>query len=162
VPTALMERAVAPAAARGRPVGGRRPLPGFEAHQGPPARQQKCVNPCTLYFCGFSVQVGCRAARHAGAQCLRRPHRRAPRAVLVALPLGTLHPTVSGLSRPPRMCERKTPPRAAARAAQICCVPTARGVGSVGAGFVNRHYRFSHSHPCKPCVCPSHRRSGTP
>ena len=52
MPTALMERAVAPAAARGRPVGGCRPLPGFEAHQGPPERQQKCVNPCTQYFCG--------------------------------------------------------------------------------------------------------------
>ena len=50
--TAPVGRAMAPAAARGRPVGGRRPLAGFEAYQGPPERQQKCVNPCTLYFCG--------------------------------------------------------------------------------------------------------------
>ena len=54
------------------------------------------------------------------------------------------------------MCERKTPARAAARSVQICCVPTARGVGSVGAGFVNRHYRFSHSHPVtEPSVLPT-------
>ena len=145
-----MGRAMAPAAARRRPVGGRRPLPGFEAHQGPPAWQQKCVNPCTRFFCG---NFGAGRSPHSaarGSRCLRRSHRRAPRAVLRALPLGTLHPPHrtrfarrcgrAGLSRPTGTWARRTPARAATRSVAICRVPTARrGVGSVRAGFVNRH-----------------------
>ena len=113
---------MAPVGARGRSVGGRRPLWGLGAHQGRPAAAKKCVNPCARFLQDFGAGRHCVPADrgHAGTAPLHQD---------VPSRFGTLGTQDTG--------ERGSNPLGP----QSAAVAAARGsVRSMRADLVNRHY----------------------